>query len=105
MVPPILLTFLMNHPTKIARVRAPKKDNMQYEISAVVADVFESRAFKSPRADAKTITTKKVIPPATVARTYGKNFPPKKVEITPNAIKIDPMIHGLLVRNSTMAVA
>lgn len=104
-VPPILLTFLTNHPTKIERANARTIIVTAIAISLVLADDLVSSASRSPRTEANTNTMKKTTPPPTTAIMYGKNFAPRKSDTVPKPIRIDPRIHGYSVRKSTIAVA
>lgn len=68
---PILLFLLMNHPVKIASVKARIKMNTaeailvaEGEIGSLTLSNLFSRAFNAPRTEARSKTARKVIPAA-----------------------------------------
>jgi len=64
-----------------------------------------SKALRAPSTEAKRRITRKTTPPAIEASTIGKNLPPKKVTIVPNAIRRNPRAHGFSDKNLTIEVA
>ena len=96
----------MNQPAKMARARANKNEMTVAAISPPVGlALVLSRDLRSPKNEAKSRTTKKVIPAIIVARTYGKNFPPQNVTRPPKRMRRTPRIQGYLEKNCTIEVA